>query len=478
MDKPKKISRRDFIKSTAMGVAGAMVVDKVLAQSIGAPFKGSVLGANDRINMGFIGVGNRGTELLKLFLQEKNNCRIAALCDVYKPYLDRDLKSVDPRLTSFSDRIPAMGETFESVPVKYSDYRKLLENKEIDAVCVATPDHWHALITIDAVNAGKDVYCEKPLTATIYEGRKMVEAQAKTGRVVAVGLNRRGCPIYQQLAKEIPAGKIGKVSVAGAYHISNMFPDGIGSFPSEMLPAGFDWDMWLGPRPAREWKRNIAPYFFRWHHEFSSQMGNWGVHFMDVIRWMLGEQAPVAVTATGGKYVLKDDRDIPDTMQVIFEFKSGVIVNFAIYEATSGSLFQDNKAEVELRGTKGILTASESGYAIRPTTAGQNQKWSSDKLMEAENFSMKGAKDLADGSSANSTQTLVRNFLECVKSRRTPLCTLEDGHRSTSFAHLANISLAMGSRLEWDPEKELFTNNDKANRMLHYDYRKPWKLNI
>ena len=476
MNESKKLSRRAFLKATAAGVAGTLVMDNLLAQNLGAPFKGSVLGANERVNMGFIGVGNRGTELLKLFLKEKKKCRIAALCDVYKPYLDRDVKAVDPRITELGQKYPDMGEKFESDPTKYSDYRKLLENKDIDAVCIATPDHWHAMQAIDAMKAGKDLYCEKPLTITIHEGRMMVETQMKTNRVAAVGLNRRGSLIYQQLAREIPAGKIGKVSVAGAARISNMYPNGIGNFKAETLPADFDWDMWLGPRPKRDWKRNIAPYFFRWHQEFSSQMGNWGVHYLDVIRWMLDEQAPIAVTATGGKYVLQDDRDIPDTMQVIFEFKSGVIVNFAIYEANSGSLFQNG--EVELRGTKGVLTVKESNYTIRPTSAGQNQKWPAAKWIEAETFTLEGAKDLADGSSANSTHTLVRDFLDCVKNRRAPLCPLEEGHRSTTLAHLANISLAMGARLEWDSVKERFTNHAKANEMLHYEYRKPWRLNV
>jgi predicted dehydrogenase len=460
-------SRREFIASGLAATAGV---------SIGLPALGTarasrIQGANDRIRMGFIGVGNRGSQLLQLFMAQPD-VEIAALCDVYQPYMTRDRSAVEPRYIKDMDgQIPRMGEKFSKPPLHFEDYRKLLEQKDIDAVCIATPDHWHALQTIDAIRAGKDVYVEKPLTITIAEGRKMVEAQQSGNQVVAVGLNRRGAPVYQKLAKEIPSGKIGKVTVARAFRINNMFPDGIGKLGPEMPPAGFNWDLWLGPRAIRPYQYNIAPYMFRWWGDYSSQMGNWGVHFMDVIRWMMGETAPVAISAHGGKYVLGHDGDIPDTMQVTYEFASGALASFCIYEASSGGLFP--YGEVELRGTKGTLYAGEGGYRIQPTSKGQFQKW--DKLIESEELNQ-GDEGLADGSSRNSTANLVRNFLDCVKSRQSPLCTLEEGHRSTSFAHLANIALATRERLQWDPLKERFTNHEKANQLLHYEYRKPWKL--
>ena len=392
-----------------------------------------------------------------------------AMCMTYNT---RKRETVDSRyLQTMGGQIPKMGEKFPKPPKIYADYRKLLDDKEIDAVCIATPDHWHALMTVHAIQAGKDVYVEKPLTQTIYEGRKMVETQSKSSQVVAVGLNRRGSGTYQKLAKEIPTGKIGKITVARAFRINNMFPDGIGKMSSELPPKDFNWDMWLGPRAIRPYQYNIAPYMFRWWSDYSSQMGNWGVHFMDVIRWMLGETAPVAISAHGGKYVLDHDGDIPDTAQVTYEFASGSIASFCIYEASSGELFP--QGEVELRGTKGTLYVSENGYQIIPTTKGQFQSWN--KLMEAEEYKSNNAL-LSDGSSGSSTANLVRNFLDCVKSRQNPLCTLEDGHRSTSFAHLANIALATKERLQWDAQNEKFTNSEAANKLLHYEYRAPWKL--
>jgi predicted dehydrogenase len=202
-------------------------------------------------------------------------------------------------------------------------------------------------------------------------------------------------------------------------------------------------------------------------------MGNWGVHYMDVIRWMIGETAPTAITAHGGKYIVKDDRDIPDTMEVIFEFDSGTMIQFGIHEASSGGGIQGG--EVELSGTKANLVADQNGYTINPARRGQFQTW--DKLTEEEEFKMESKAKFGDlGISENSTSNLIRNFLDCVKSGDTPWCTLEDGHRSTSFAHLGNIALETGMRIEWDPVKERITNSEKANDLLHYEYRKPWKL--
>jgi predicted dehydrogenase len=458
-------NRRLFFKKSVIVGAGLASGLQALGKYDKPPF------AISKIRVGFIGIGNRGSQLMNLFMQNPD-CEVAALCDVYEPYTSRKREQVNSRyLKTMGGQIPKMGEVFQKPPRIYSDYRKLLEDKDIDAVCIATPDHWHALQTIHSIQAGKDVYVEKPLTQTIYEGRKMVEAEAASKQIVAVGLNRRGSLSYQKLAKEIPAGKIGKVTVASAFRINNMFPNGVGKLHPEQPPKDFNWDMWLGPRVARPYQYNIAPYMFRWWSDYSSQMGNWGVHYMDVIRWIMNETAPSAISAHGGKYILDHDGDIPDTMQVTFEFQSGAIISFCIYEASSGGIFP--WGEVELRGTKGTLYASEGGYRITPARRGQFQNW--DKMMDAEEFDAKNQM-LVDGSSENSTANLVRNFLDCVKTRQKPLCTLEDGHRSTSFAHLANIALATKERLLWDPKTERFTNSTKANELLHYEYRKPWKI--
>ncbi len=465
--KSRNTTRRDFIAKTGIVTAGVAIG----ASGMSAAAYNRIYGAGERINVGFIGLGNRGTQILELFMNQPD-VRTAALCDTYEPYILRDRSKVHPRyLTELGGRIPQMGEKFPDKPILYNDFRKLLENKDIDTVVIATPDHWHAIQMISAVKAGKDVYVEKPLTITLKEGREMVNAQAETKRIVAVGLNRRGARVYQKLAEEIPAGKIGRISVGMAHRIDNMFPDGIGRMKPEDPPADLNWDMWLGPRAYRPYQFNIHPYKFRWWNEYSSQMGNWGVHYMDVIRWLMGETAPVAVSTHGGRYFVDDDRTIPDTMQVTFEFKSGAIITFCTYEASSGNMFR--YGEIELRGTLGTLNADENGYRITPARNGQFQTYKHN--LQAEEFSVKDVQ-MPDGSSGDSTGTLVRNFLDCVKSGQTPLCSIEDGHRSTSFAHLANIALEVKERLQWDPAKERFTNNENANNLLHYEYRTPWKL--
>lgn len=465
--KKQKLTRREFMAAAAMATAGVAARPGTLKASA---YQG-VQGSNDRLNLGFIGIGNRGSQLLGLFMKQKD-VNIAGLCDVYDPYLQRNRSLVESRwIKDMPGQIPQMAESFTGKPERYSDFRRLLENKSIDAVVIATPDHWHAIQMINAVDAGKHVYVEKPLTATIREGRAMVDAQKRTGKVVAVGLNRRGNAFYQKLAKDIPGGKIGKVTVGKAFRINDMYPSGIGRMKPEEPPKDFNWDMWLGPRAFRPYQYNIAPYKFRWWKDYSSQMGNWGVHYMDVIRWMMGERAPVAVSAVGGKYTVDDDRTIPDTMDVIYEFASGALITFSIYEGSGGGLFQSG--EVELRGTKGTLNADENGYKITPVRAGQFQDWKAAGTAEEQSIK---TQMLPDGSSGDSTAAVVRNFIDCVKSGSIPLCPIEEGHRSTSFAHLANIALATGQRLQWDPEKEIFINSEKANQMLHYEYRNPWKL--
>ncbi len=426
----------------------------------------------DKVRLGFIGIGNRGTQLLE-YSMANPKAEIVALCDVYAPYVERDHSKVDPAFLA-SQKVPALTESFPGSVDRYTDFRDLLERPDIDAVVISTPDHWHAVQTIMAFRAGKDVFVEKPLTATLHEGRRMVEVEAETGRVAGVCLNRRGSSIYRELADRGADTIVGKVVNAYASHTSNMFMNGIGRAQPQEPPAGFDWDLWLGPRPYRPYSKSIAPYNFRWQNEFSSQMGNWGVHYMDVIRWLTGELAPISVTAVGGNYAVEDDRNIPDTMTVLFEFASGRVFEFQINEASAGYAIPGG--EIELRGTKGTLRADQNGYQIVPTKAGQFQDW--DALIEPEEKHIESGDSFGDlGIKENSTAILIDNFLDAVKDHSVkPYCSLEEAHRSTSFAHLANIALATGDRLRWDAVQERFTNSDAANEMLHYEYRGPWSL--
>lgn len=428
------ITRRGFVKTT-------------LAAAVAAGASGGrVLGANERIRLGVIGVANRGGQLMEA-IKPHADAEIVALCDVYKPALDK-----------------RVAELPGPVDV-YNDYRKILERNDIDAVVVATPDHWHALQTIDACDAGKDVYVEKPLSLMVVEGRRMVEAARRNSRVVQVGLHRRSSGLFAKLAEFLQGGGIGKVTMAHCYRITNMFPNGIGKAAPADPQEGLDWDMWLGPQAFRAYQENIAPYKFRWWKEYSSQIGNWGVHYFDLLRWLLGESAPSSVSAHGGRFAIDDDRTIPDTMQATFEFASGRILVFGQYEASGTDPFPE-RAEIELRGTQGTLYATDRRYWIVPEKGGQFQDTT--PRMEPVEVKSEDKQDL--------TVMHMRNFFDCIKSRETPNADVEEGHLSTVFAHLGNIAMDSRSRVEWDAAAERAVNNDAANALLQYEYRAPWVL--
>jgi len=400
---------------------------------------------------------------------KNEDVQIVALSDVYKPYLYRDRSMVPKDLISFlGGKIPSMDERLDKAVARYTDFRRLLDRNDIDVVVIATPDHWHALQTVMACDSGKDVYVEKPLTATIVEGRRMVEAAARNSSIVQVGLQRRSSNVYKKACEEVRNGSLGKVTAARAYHVSNMFPNGIGKMPAEEPPEDLDWNAWLGPREWRPYQGNIHPYRFRWWGDYSSQVGNWGVHYFDAIRWMLGEDAPVSISAHGGRFAVNDDRTVPDTMEVVFEFASGILLTFGQYEASGGSALPSG--EIELRGTQGNLYCDppyerSTGYRIVPSRGGQFQ----DPTSRRESVEVNMEPEYP-------TEKHVRNFLDCVKSRRQCVCPLEEGHRSTAFAHLANIALETRLRIHWDPVQEKISSDSDANQFLQYEYREPWRL--
>jgi predicted dehydrogenase len=401
---------------------------------------------SNQIRLGIIGTGNRGSQLIAAF-KPHSDCKIVAACDVFKPHREKAKELLGSELDVCED------------------FRQLIDRKDLDGIIVATPDHWHAIQTIAACKAGKDVYCEKPLSMTVKEGRAMVDAARSHKRIVQVGVHRRSTVAYTKIAEVIASGAIGKVTVARAYRLSNMFPSGIGSNKDSPPPADLNWDLWLGPRAERPFNATIAPYKFRWHQLYSSQMGNWGVHYFDAIRWALGVEAPTSVCTMGGNFAVRDNRDIPDTAEAVFELPSGALLIFGQYEASQNPALRSG--EVEFRGTHGTLYANENGYEIVPETGGQFQ----DRKPR-----MKPAKYSSKEKNVEATEAHARNFLDCMKSRKTPNADVEVGHRSTTFSHLANISLATRARLDWDAKAERFTNSDAANGLLEYEYRKPWRL--
>jgi predicted dehydrogenase len=420
-----------------------------------------VLGANDRVRLGFIALGNRGDQVLDAFLKHAD-AEVVALCDIHQPYVEFAAKKVG------------------GAPKQFKDYRRLLDLEDLDAVVINTPDHWHALQTIHACDAGRDVYVEKPLSLVVAEGRAMVNAAQRNKRVVQVGLQRRSSKFIKEAADLVRGGAIGKVTVVRSFHVQNEWPKGIDNPPDEAPPADFDWEAWLGPAPKKPYNKNRTFYRFRWFRDYSGgQLTNFGVHYMDVIQWALGHDAPLAVTAMGGKFAVEDNRDVPDTLEVLWTYPGGTLVTFSQYNASAAPAAL-NRAEIEFRGTKGTLYLRGNGYDVVPDDVTLNPfpaRTPVDRTVER--GWRTGAKPLIaarSGSGAVDTADHARNFLDCVKSRAACNCDIETGHRSTSATLLGNVAHDAKAYLEWDRVAERFTNDDRANKRLSYTYRPPYKL--
>jgi len=445
-------TRRDFTKTIIL--AGA-------STALGAA---RVAGANERIRLGFIGLGNRGDQVLDAFLKH-SDMEVAAVCDISQAYMDFAAKKCG------------------TAPKQFKDYRKLLEMPGLDAVVISTPDHWHALQTIHACQAGKDVYVEKPLSLCVVEGRRMAEAVRKYNRVCQVGIHRRSVSVCREAADFVRGGGLGKVIAARAFHIQNEWPNGIGNPPDENPPSDLDWNTWLGPAPEKRYNKNRTFYRFRWFYDYSGgQVTNFGVHYIDFIHWALGADAPQTVTALGSKAAgMNDNREIPDTLEAIWQYPGGTLVTFTQINANAG-VWSLPGCEVELRGTKGTLYLYGDGYEVIPDTISEDEFPARSPInRELDGRYRKNAKPLIEarksrGASTGSTTPHARNFLDCVKSRSKCNCDIETGHRSTSATLLANIAFKTRSVLDWDMKSERFRNNSEANKLLSYKYRSPYKL--
>lgn len=449
---PHLWSRRAFTKTIA--VAGATA----------ALGNWSALGANDRIRLGFIGVGNRGDQVLDAFLAQ-SDAQVVAVCDLSQDYMD------------FASR------KIGGSPRQCKDYRQILEMKDVDAVVINTPDHWHALQTIHACQAGKDVYVEKPLSLRLTEGRRMVQAVEKYKRVCQVGIHRRSLAYCHEMADFIKGGGIGKVTVARAFHIQNEWPNGIGMAQDENPPAGLDWEAWLGPAPKKSYNQNRAYYRFRWFYDYSGgQVTNFGVHYIDLIHACLGVNAPTSVAAMGGKFVVQDNREIPDTLEAMWQYPGGTLVTFSQFNANAAP-GAGQPAEVEFRGTKGTIYFRSNGFEVVPERVSEDIFPARSPITRQQDGRYRsGAKTLIEprkvpaGPGGNDTTHHARNFLDCIKSRNKCTCDIETGHRSTSATLIANIAHQTQFMLQWDAKAERFINNSAANKLLEFSYRAPYKL--
>jgi predicted dehydrogenase len=373
---------------------------------------------------------------------------VAAVCDVYSTNLDAAVRISDGKAKALKD------------------FRRVLDMKEVQAVVVSSPDHWHALHTVLACEAGKDVYVEKPISVYLREGRRMVEAARKYKRVVQVGTQQRSGVHFQKAVELIHKGHIGKISFVRTWNYGNAFPEGIGNPPDSDPPKELDWDSWLGPARKVPFNANrfgVHPdrfSSFRWFWDYAGgMMTDWGVHLLDIVHWGMKAEVPQSVSSQGGKLYLQDNRETPDTLQVTYQYPGFVCV----YESRECNQYGLNQHGygISFHGTDGTLFVDRGGFEILPerTEKGTNR-----------------CEALSEKNSNNHNQAHSRNFLDCIKSRQTPICDIEIGHRSTSAAQLGNIALRSKCVVNWDGASEQIKGNKEASRYLSFKYRKPWKL--
>jgi predicted dehydrogenase len=433
------IERRDFIKR---GVAAG-----VTAAAAGA----NILGANDRVRVGVIGPGRQGRGVMKTFMRNAD-AQIVAICDVFQPQIDFAIN--DAKL--------------EGVET-YKDFRKILDRKDVDAVIVASPDHWHALQTVMACQAGKDVYVEKPVSVTVDEGRRMVQAAREYNRVVQVGTQQRSGDHYQKAAEIIRGGQLGKITFVRTWNFGNQAPGGIGNPPDTNPPDGLDWGMWLGPAPMRPFNQNrfgVHPdrwSSFRWFWDYAGgMMTDWGVHHLDIVQMAMQVDAPAAITAMGGKLALNDNRETPDTLMVTYEYlseKNGAFVCTYENRECNAQGWNGHGYGILFHGADATLYINREYFEITP------EKGRSVEVQRVKNENKQG-------------DAHIRNFLDCVKSRQKPISDIEIGHRSTTTCLLGNVALRSGRRIVWNAKRERVEGDNAASKYLSREYRKPWRLNV
>lgn len=444
------MTRRTFTSAAAVTTMTALSASRVY-------------GANSQINLGFIGCGYRGDQLLDAF-NETLNCKPMAFCDLNDDYLKN-----------------AEGKNDALLNGKIKDYRQLLDIKEVDAVVIATPDHWHALQTIEALQAGKHVYIEKPLSLCVAEGRAMVDAAGKAKKIVQVGYHRRSANFCIEAVGAIHRGDIGDVTMVRCFYTENEYPFGIGNPTDERPPESIDWEKWVGPAPMKSYNQNRAYYRFRWFWDYSGgQLTNAGAQHLDMIHWALGVDAPLSVCAMGGKFAIKDNREIPDTLQVTYQYPNNTLVTFTQVSANAAPGSLERGCDIEFRGTRGTLYVYRDHYNILPEV---NMGLSFPALNPIDRTLMtkyrgSGKAQLSPKKISGNGQVIwhTRNFIASINANKQPNCPIDVGHRSTTAALLGNIALKQKAVLDWDAKTEQFTNNKEANALLKYEYRAPYKF--
>jgi predicted dehydrogenase len=445
------LTRRTFVES-AVGAA-----------ALTAAAYDRVRGANERIGVGFIGYGLIGKRHV-LDFKEEPDADLVALSEAHRGRLEEGLAELGRGARGFAD------------------FRRLLEHQGVDAVVVSTPDHWHALPTMLACAAGKDVYVEKPLTLFVREGRWMIEVARRQRRIVQVGTQQRSGPHFRRARELIRSGHIGTVHSVRMTAFRNVMP-GFGRPADAEPPRELDWEQWLGPAPARRYNPNRCLYHFRWFWDYSGgQMTNLGAHAIDIAHWFLDVGPPRAVASSGGRFCLQDNGETPDTQDALFEYPRFTAL-WSHREACAGMRAAFG---MEFCGTRGSLAINRMGFVVTadPATPPENaipQFTGAHPVGGPRSAPVSGkprprteALEDRTGRSNEQLRRHVRDFLDCVKSRRQPVSDLESAQGVAVACHLANMSLRLGRKLRWDAAREEVTDDPEANRLLTRPYRAPW----
>ena len=435
----KSLNRREFMK----GAAGAAAAFAVMPRS-------GTYGANNKVIVGVMGLGGRGTFLAEKFA-ERPDAEIAYLCD--------------PNTRRFARAREAVEEAQNRRPKLVQDFRKILDDRNVDVLINATPDHWHGLGTIMACQAGKDVYVEKPMAHNVWEGRKMVEAARKYKRVVQVGMQSRSAPYVKKAKDYIQSGKMGDVFIVRVFNMmqhAKQRPS-----PARPVPEGFDYDLWCGPAPKLPYNPSRR-WLNQWEYSCGPIAGD-AVHQLDLARYLIDDiPYPKTVAHAGGVLSLTDGRETPDTQLATFEYGPlTLMMEAALWtpymKKTPGNIRDSDRfpnwpfssTKVEILGTKGFMYFGRHG--------GGWEAYDAQGELARSEYGRQADKEHQD------------NFIDCIRTRKKPTTDVEIGHLSVMLCHMANISYQVGNkRLEFDPQTETFTNCDEANKYLKRTYRKPW----
>jgi len=426
----RDLSRRQFLGRSAQNAAGMAAGMVGLASTVARADR------SEPVRVGIVGVRNQG-RALAVRLAGMSDVSIAALCDVdngQEPAVRHAISEVQPSA-------PA--------PRWETDFRRILDDPAINAVVIATPDHWHALMGVLACQAGKDVYLEKPVSLTVEEGQRLVAAARRYDRVMQVGLQQRSGTHFQSAMELVQSGRLGTVRLAKAWVANARRP--LHHHRDEPVPTGIDYDLWLGPAPERPFNANRFHHHWQWFHDYGSgELGNWGVHLLDVARWGLNLDLPERVSASGGTYVFPEELEQPDTLLATFHWPHHTITWEHRLWTNHG--LEGRGSGVSFHGDQGTLVIDRSGWKVYD---------SRDRLTS-------DASELAGAH--------LRNFVDCIRTRHRPSADIEIGHTSTALCHLAGIAWKLGREVRFDAATQTFPGDPAAAALLTKTYRDPWQL--